>query len=60
MQLNIKSPIRNDNNNNNNNNNNKILKSLGVQQIINCTYSETEITFLCVGNMKFRKTYAVQ
>jgi len=33
---------------------------MGVQQIINCTYLETEITFLCIGKMNLRKAYAVQ
>ena len=31
-----------------------------VQQIINCTYSETEITFLCIAKMNLRKAHAVQ
>ena len=32
---------------------------MGIQQIINCTYSETEITFLRIGKMNLRKAYAV-
>jgi len=33
---------------------------MAVQQITNCTYSETEITFLRIGKMNLRKSYAVQ
>lgn len=33
---------------------------MGVEQIINYTYSETERTLSCIGKMNLKKAHAVQ